>query len=251
MALASGGAGLFVIDSVLDAIFSLRYLPSGDFDMYGNSTRRVGWGYNDTQIYCDPSDSVIVYNNALKKPIIRDLEYYAMKLAAIDRTIDVNVNAQKTPVLILCDENERLSMENLYKQYDGNYPVIFGNKRLSPEAIKAISTNAPYVSDKLNELKNKVWNEALTYLGVYNVEYKSGNITIEEVQRSQGGVIASRFGSLLMRQKACDELNAMTGLDVWCEYRDPSDYVQFEGPMRPDRDVGIAEVSETERRTSL
>lgn len=224
LSLACSGAGLFVKDTVLESIYSLRLLPDGDFDMYGNYTRRVAWGYNGTQIFCTEGDSVLVYNNMLKRPIMGDLEMYALRLYECDRTMDVNIKAQKTPVLILCDESERLSMENLYQKYDGNTAVIFGKKGLNVENIQAISTESPFVAPELNGLKNKLWNEALTYLGIYNVERKGGNITVEEVQRNQGGVVAQRFGPLHMRQEACKKANEMWGTDFWCEYRNPNDY---------------------------
>ena len=42
--------------------------------------------------------------------------------------MDVNIQAQKTPILILAEESQRLTMQNAYMQYDGNEPFIFGNK---------------------------------------------------------------------------------------------------------------------------
>ena len=37
--------------------------------------------------------------------------------------------------------------------------------------MKSIQTEAPYVADKLYELKTNIWNEALTYLGITNITY--------------------------------------------------------------------------------
>ena len=148
----------------------------------------------------------------------------------IDRSIDVNAKAQKTPVLIECDENTRLSMLNLYKEYDGNAPVIYGDRALNTSDLKVLKTDAPFVADKLYTLRTQIWNEALTYLGVNNVNVtKKERLISDEVNRNQGGTIASRKSRLKMRQEACEEINDMFGLNVWVEFEEDTrvadDYV--------------------------
>ena len=124
-------------------------------------------------------------------------------------------------MMITCDETQRLTMENLYKEYNGNVPVIFGNKDLDIKRVGVLATNAPYVADKLMELKNQVWNEALTYLGVSNVSYqKKERLISDEVSRSMGGTIASRNTRLNARKQACDEINKMFGLNVSVSYKE-------------------------------
>ena len=112
-------------------------------------------------------------------------------------------------------------MKNLYMQYDGNQPFIFGGKDLDINAIKAISTGAPYVSDKLYELKREYWNEALTYLGIANVQTnKKERLITDEVNRTMGGVFASRLSRLNERQEACKKINEMFGLDISVEFNE-------------------------------
>ena len=53
---------------------------------------------------------------------------FAQKLYNVSRAIDVNINAQKTPLMIVCDEKQKLTMKNVYMQYEGNEPFIFANK---------------------------------------------------------------------------------------------------------------------------
>lgn len=131
---------------------------------------------------------------------------FALRLANIDRTIDVNINAQKTPVLIKSGENERLSMVNLYQQYDGGMPFIFGSDQLNTDNITSIRTDAPFVAPQLYELKTNIWNEALTYLGISNVNItKRERLVSDEVNRSQGGSIASKFSRLHERQTAVEK----------------------------------------------
>jgi hypothetical protein len=112
-------------------------------------------------------------------------------------------------------------MRNLYQKYEGNEPFIFGDKNLNPNALKVLKTDAPYVADKLYTLKSQIWNEALTYLGISNINIqKRERLITDEVTRNQGGTIASRYSRLEARRNACKEINRMFGLDIWCDYRE-------------------------------
>ena len=156
----------------------------------------------------------------------------------VDRIIDVNCNAQRTPVLISCDETQRLTLLNLYKNYEGNEPVIYGEKSINPDVIKAIATGAPFVSDKLYTLKTQIWNEALTYLGISNVNFqKKERMVSDEVMRSMGGVIANRYSRLNARRQACEEINRMFGLDMDVKYRD--DFREADDEFMLEGDTGI------------
>jgi len=139
----------------------------------------------------------------------------------LEESIAVNCKAQKTPIAILCNENERLSMQNLYEQFDGNYPFIFGQKELNVKDIKSINTGAPFVADKLYQIKMQLWNEALTYLGISNISYqKKERLVSDEVIRNMGGTIASRYTRLEIRREACDKIKKMFNVEVSVDYRE-------------------------------
>ena len=106
-------------------------------------------------------------------------------------------------------------------QYDGNMPVIKAQKSLNPNAFTVLNTDAPYVADKLYQLKTQIWNEALTSLGISNINItKKERLITDEVTRNQGGTIASRYSRLQSRREACKKINDMFGLDIWCDYRE-------------------------------
>ena len=110
-------------------------------------------------------ECILVQNNWDRTPTAGSMELFAYRLYEAERTADVNIKAQKTPVLLLVDENQRLTMENLYSQYDGNKPFIFGDKNsLDEKDIRSIKTEAPFIADKIIDYKKEIWNEALTFL---------------------------------------------------------------------------------------
>lgn len=213
------GMAVFFYEDGLDKHLALPCMIGGKLNVYNIPTQRTAYATNGYQKKLDEKDSVIIWNNRLHTPSISDVEAFARRLYNLDRTIDVNVMGQKTPIAILCTENQRLTMKNLYMQYEGNVPFIFGDKDLDINGIKAISTGAPYVSDKLYALKQQYWNEALTYLGVANVTTtKKERLISAEVNSTMGGVYASRLSGLKARQQACEEINKMFGLNISVEF---------------------------------
>ena len=115
-------------------------------------------------------ECILVQNNWDRTPTAGSMELFALRLYEAERTADVNIKAQKTPVMVLVDEEQRLMMENLYNQYDGNRPFIFGDKKqLGSDILRAIKTDAPFIADKIIDYKKEIWNEALTFLGINNI----------------------------------------------------------------------------------
>lgn len=225
MTLFEKGVAVLFEDEVLGYL-ALSSATNGRWNVYNIPMRRRAYASNGYQKKLDNTNSVLMYNNMLHYNSVSVCEMFARKLYNIDQTINVNVNAQKTPILLTCAENERLSVLNMYKEYDGNQPVIFGNKNLNSQALQVLKTDAPYLADRLYELKNETWNEALTYFGIPNVNIqKKERLITDEVQRSQGGTIASRNSRLKAREQAVDMFNDMFGLNVEVDYADQFDTI--------------------------
>lgn len=141
------------------------------------------------------------------------MELFALRLYEAERTADINIKAQKTPVLLLMDEKQRLTMENLYSQYEGNRPVIFGDKNsLGENVIKAINTQAPFIADKIIDYKKEIWNEALTFLGINNIMVDKKERLITDEANSNNELINLNLQSYLApRQEACRQFNEKFG----------------------------------------
>lgn len=219
--LFKNGSVVYFNDEIIGDL-CLDCIVSGRLDVYGEPyIRRAYSRYNQYQKMLKSNNSVIIWNNYLRTNSVLDVEIFARRLWLIDRIIDVNVNAQKTPVLVQGTEKQRLTLINLYKEFDGNTPFIFGDKNLDLNALKAISTDAPFISDKLYQLKTQIWNEVLTYLGISNINIqKKERLITDEVTRNQGGTVASRYSRLDCRRMAVDKINAMFGTNIEVNYRE-------------------------------
>lgn len=220
LTLFADGDAVFFKDEEI-GFLCLQNIISGPLDVYRIPINRRAFSVNGYSKSLNDKDSVIIWNNLLHTNSMLDVQMFARRLYNLDRAVDVNANAQKTPILIVCEESQRLTFENLYKEYQGNAPIIMGDRGLNPTAFTVLKTDAPFVADKLYQLKVQIWNEALTYLGISNINVtKKERLITDEVTRNLGSIIASRYSRLEARREACRKINDMFGLNIWCDYRE-------------------------------
>ena len=193
---------------------------SGPINIYNEPTKKYIYASDGFRRVRNISNSVTVYNNFLKTPTFTTVNLYAIRLAEVQRTIDTNMLAQKTPVTIICPENERLAFKNIYKQITGNKPVIWGTSELNLDNYKVLNTSAPYVVDKLTLYKHDLWNEVMTFLGVNNANQdKKERLVESEVGANDEQIEQARFNMLDARKLACKKINDMFGLNIDVKFR--------------------------------
>lgn len=80
---------------------------------------------------------------------------------------------------------------------------------------------APYIADKVDLSKDKIYNEFLRLIGVANLSFQKKERNIkDEINAMQGGTVASRFSRFEPRQKAIKLINEKFGTDIKVKYYD-------------------------------
>ena len=219
--LFSDGMACFCKHYINKGLLNLRVTPSASLTVYEESTGYTAYSVGYSHFY-ESDDIVVVHNNYMDKSTESSIQLFAYRLANIERTMDININAQKTPVVIRCDEKERMTFKNLYNQYDGNTPVIYGSKSLDMEKFKVFKTDSPYLVDKLADQKREVWNEALTFLGINSnpSDKKRERLITDEVNANNEQLSTMINANLSTRMKACEEMNKKWGLNVSVRLRE-------------------------------
>lgn len=195
---------------------------SGYINIYGLPTKIncFSYSYNKSrELYVPGSnlpaeeECILVMNNFERTPTASTIHLFAQRLAEAQRVADINVKAQKTPVVILTDKNQELAMRNMYAQYDGNSPVIFGDRDLlTSDAVKTLDTKAPFIANDLREYMTGIWNDFLTFLGIANLDEKRERMVRAETDSNNEAVNMNMLSYLIPRQQACKEFNEKFGL---------------------------------------
>lgn len=214
------GMAIFYFDEVAEKYVALTTMIGGELDIYRIPKRRRAYAPNGYNYELDSSNSVLIFNNFEHTPCVEQAMIFAGRLYATERATDVNVNAQKYPIVILATEEQKLTMRNLYEQYDGNELFIFGQKGLDLDNITTINPGVPFVAGDLQFLKNQIWHEALNYFGIETESAsKKERLVQAEAQNNMGAILAQRYVRLNARRQAAKQINAMFGLNIDVDYR--------------------------------
>ena len=204
----------------LIGFLALRVNESGKQNVYNEFDKKYIYANNGFSRVRNLRNSVTIYNNYLRTPTYTTVNLYAIRLARVTREIDLNIEAQKTQVLITCPENQKLSLKNVYEQYKGNAPVIYTDSEFNLDSIKVLKTDAPFVVDKLTLYKHDLWNEVMTFLGVNNSNQdKKERLVANEVDANDEQIEQARFNMLDARKDACKKINDMFGLNIDVKFR--------------------------------
>ena len=214
LVLYENGRAMFTKDDELGYIV-LKVLPDDKFNIYMLPTKVQGFSFEFNKDY-DFDDIVYIMNNNLCKPTFETLRLIAYRLYEVETTIETNLIAQKTPVLIEGDTKTILTLKNVYMQYSGNIPFIFGSKKFDiNNKLNVLRTDAPYLLDKLALHKHEVWDEMLTFLGINNANTDKKERLITDEVNSNNELINYYLNCFYKpRKMACDELNKKYGLNV-------------------------------------
>ena len=214
LVLYENGRACFVKDNE-KGYLALRVNPSDKLNVYMLPEKVLAWslGYNKNYLF---DDVIYIMNNNLEIPTSQSLQLFAYRLYETERTIDTNLIAQKTPVLIEGDTKTILTLKNVYMQYSGNTPFIFGNKQFDiSNKLNVLKTDAPYLIDKLEDHKHEIWNEALTYLGINNANTdKKERLITSEVESNDDLINYYLNCFYKTRKDACDRINNKYNLNI-------------------------------------
>lgn len=212
--LYENGRACFVKDDEL-GFLALKVNPSDKLNVYNLPIKVMAWSIGYNKQY-DFDDIVYIMNNELQKPTLEFMELFAYRLYDTERITDTNLNAIRTPVLIEGDTKTIVTLKNVYMQYSGNIPFIFGNKQFDiSNKLNVLKTDAPYLVDKLDIHKHQIFNDALTILGIDNANTdKKERLIVNEVESNEDLVNYYLNCWYKTRKKACDDINKKFGLNI-------------------------------------
>lgn len=114
------------------------------------------------------------------KPLYPLAKYYANKLSNIDKAIECNLLAVRTPWILLADANNIKRINEFMRRYIADDICL----TLNPDdvnSIQVLQTTANYIIDKLEVEKTQTLHEALDELGFDNCAETGNRAIVAEV----------------------------------------------------------------------
>ena len=236
--LFTSGKCIFYKDPVMGFMVA-GFGQQGGINCYGDPTSVCPVAEN--YVYDGPElingdNCIVIRNNDLMLPTFPTVRHYSFKLTNIDRAIDVNIEAQKTPILVRCSEKQKLSLKNAINQRRDNEPVIWtadtGN---IGDMVDTLTLNAPAVFKDLQTQKHMILNEVFTDFGINNANMdKKERMVANEVEANNEQVKASEDVMLKARERACEEINRIFGTHISVRRRDYDEIPEYEDIIKEE-----------------
>ena len=209
--LFTSGKCIFYKDPVLGYMVA-GLAQQGSINCYGDPTAvypvAPNYRYQGEKLV-NGENCYVIRNNDLMLPEFPIIRHYAFKLCNIDRAIDCNIEAVKTPIIVRCSDKQRLSLKNAINQRRDNEPVIWSVDTANiNDMVSTLETNAPVVFPQLQTQKHMILNEVFTDLGINNANMdKRERMVSTEVEANDEQVKACEDVMLKAREEACKQIN--------------------------------------------
>lgn len=208
------GRAVMVKDPILGYV-NLKYSEVGKPNIY-NLPNKVTAFSNDFSKTYDKEDFVICRNNINYIPTALYVDHFTKIITNIEQTMQVNLQAQKTPVTFTASKEQAQAMQSLYQKYVGNQPYLFVKKDGKDLVnVDVLKTDAPFLADKLNSLKNDYKGEFLSFIGINNVNDEKRERMITDEANANNQFISMNFKSFYeARLRFCEEANKKWNLTL-------------------------------------
>jgi len=218
--LLRNGSIAFFKDEVM-GLLALPYVNIGMLDVYGRPNKIKVMSQSTYTRTLSRDEFVIMYDNNGRYPLFLDITQYAERIALDTRTIDINILQQRTPRFWKTSSDKEKSIRDIINNVDGLENTVLTYEDINIDDIQLVLEPAPYVADKIDIQKEKMWNEFLRLIGIANMNFQKKERNIkDEVLASQGGTVASRYSRFDPRQKAIQEINEKFGTNIKVKYYD-------------------------------
>ena len=217
-ALICYGQLAFFYDEIVDNFVILPFNTVGEFDIYNNPIKIEVFANNGYHRFLSRDECVLIFDNTLRVPLLNDIYYYTNRLTELDKIYNINLENQKTPILISCDESQKLSALNAFLKIDNGQPHIFTMKNFDKDMFSVMNINAPFLCDKLFTEKQNLYSEILSTFGVNSIGFEKKERLIKtEVENANAHNNIYRYSRFEPREQAVEEVNRKFGLNITIE----------------------------------
>ncbi len=212
---------------------SLKWQPGGEINIYGEYTRGIAIGENQTfngNSWTnfgdnDNLDIIPCFDNKMRTKTSRLIDLMVDKLSQLYRTQDILIEQSKRPAILSVPEHKRIDIINLLESIDTNTSWIVGTEELgqmtSQIEVLPLPNNLPNISHITQEIIT-IDNLIRKYMGVYNNENsnKKERLVVDEINSNNAITDTFLYNRLESRQEFCELVNKYFGLNISVELSD-------------------------------
>lgn len=169
------------------------------------------------------------------------INLYAGKLANCDGAIATNLMNSRVSLLFVGNDNAEIaSMKKAYDKFTEGDPAIFLKTKSTINKPDLFFNNVKntYIVDELQDSKDDIYNEFLTYIGINNANTnKKERMNVDEVNVNNQSCSSHVFSWYYNVKKEIDRVNEMFGLDIQVRLNQPEERGVENEPKQPDETV--------------
>ena len=209
------------IDLGEDSIIFTPYAPTNVFNIYDYptqvnliNTRGVKF-INSKPLNID-EEVVIGFCQRNHKSIYSSIECKIKQLVDLEMTMRTNTKGQKMPWLFITTPENKEAVNELIQGLDNDEPILFTTMEEVEKSQNALTSGAPYVLDKLEQLRQKLENDILSILGVNNVGVaeKKEHLVVDEINANNQDIQENSDDYLTMMKEFFDRVEKVLGYKV-------------------------------------
>lgn len=207
---------VFFQDDVTEVYNALPSAVNGTINRYRLPNAVDAIGADGYRYHVDLSENkgALIFDNYNRRPLIWDLMYYAEQMTDLVITRDVNLKQQRIPVIYRTTQQGKSNVEAAMNAQEAGAYACVVDKTLGEDIAAPLYTPVPYIAGNLQIELEKIWNEALTFIGIVNVDEKAERLNSFEVGSQIEEVVSRLNVRLKPRQEACRKINEIFGLDL-------------------------------------
>ena len=243
------GTSVFFVDDVIGIPVILPCVLDSSLNKYGLPKSVTAYGLDgfNYKVDIEQGKGVIIFDNYNKFPMVYDLMMFAERMADTVMTINVNLKQQRNPLIYRTTAQGKKTIDNIMNSADGGAYACAVDKALDRDIAELLYTPVPYIADKLQMEIEKIWSEALTFIGIVNVDEKAERLNSFEVGSQIEDVVSMLNTRLKPRREACRKIKELFGYDMdvvpasWILTRDRTETIRPDETPEPEEDGTLDE----------
>ena len=196
-----------------------NYMPT--YLVVANPYLRLSKTYNIYDTEEGAKDVVIIPNDTLYEGLVPLLSYHAELLTEIQLTKRSTIIVHRMPnVPIAPDNDSKQDIDDFFDDLmDGEIKSISSNNFLADVGTMPLTEQGRNIITQVLEMEQYQRASMFNDLGMQmNYNMKRESITSSEAQLGEGSLLPLCQDMLYQRQKACEEINELFGLDISVDF---------------------------------